>query len=33
MTAIKKALPRRRFDAVLIGAGGSGIVIIRYLAA
>ncbi|MEN9864220.1 MAG: hypothetical protein RLZZ601_1984, partial [Pseudomonadota bacterium] len=24
MTAIKKALPRRRFDAVIIGAGGSG---------
>lgn len=24
MTAIKQALPRRRFDAVIIGAGGSG---------
>lgn len=24
MTAIKKVLPRRRFDAVIIGAGGSG---------
>jgi succinate dehydrogenase / fumarate reductase flavoprotein subunit len=24
MTAIKKSLPRRRFDAVIIGAGGSG---------
>ena len=24
MTAIKKALPRRRFDAVIVGAGGSG---------
>ena len=24
MTAIKKSLPRRRFDAVIVGAGGSG---------
>ena len=24
MTAIQKSLPRRRFDAVIVGAGGSG---------
>jgi succinate dehydrogenase / fumarate reductase flavoprotein subunit len=24
MTEIQKALPRRRFDAVIVGAGGSG---------
>ena len=24
MTEIQKSLPRRRFDAVIVGAGGSG---------